>query len=91
MNITPIEIIGLIAGFCTTFSFLPQVIQTWRTKSVEDISLRMYLLLCFGIVLWLYYGISMQSVALILTNGVSLVLTSSILVMKVLYRNRVRQ
>ncbi len=58
---------------------------------MDDISLRMYLLLCFGILLWLYYGISMQSLALILTNGVSLVLTFTILVMKVLYGKRARQ
>ncbi|NDV19562.1 hypothetical protein GO013_09040 [Pseudodesulfovibrio sp. JC047] len=88
MNITPIEIVGLIAGFCTTFSFLPQVIKTWRTRSVDDISLRMYLLLCFGIVLWLYYGLTMRSVALVLTNGVSFILTASILVMKLLFGKR---
>lgn len=91
MQISFIEIIGLTAGACTTFSFLPQVIHTWRTKSVEDISLRMYLLLTFGVMLWLVYGLYLQSLALILTNSVTLALAASILVMKILYGRKPTQ
>jgi len=85
MQINFIEVIGLTAGACTTLSFLPQVFHTWRTKSVEDISLRMYLLLSLGVILWLVYGVSLQSLALILTNGVTLVLAGTVLAMKVAY------
>jgi MtN3 and saliva related transmembrane protein len=37
------EVVGLIAGTCTTLAFLPQVMQVWRTKSARDISLGMYI------------------------------------------------
>lgn len=80
------EIIGIVAGCCTTASFLPQVLRTWKTKSVEDISLRMYLLLCLGVFLWLVYGLLVHSVAVILANAVTLVLALAVLVMKIRYR-----
>ena len=38
---TPVTLIGLAAAFCTTIAFLPQVIQTWRTRSTKDLSLPM--------------------------------------------------
>lgn len=85
MEIDMMEMIGIFAGCCTTASFVPQVIHTWRTKSVEDISLRMYLLLCLGIILWLVYGFNKGSFSLILANGVTFLLTVSILVMKIRY------
>ncbi|MBV9046572.1 MAG: hypothetical protein JO294_15735, partial [Alphaproteobacteria bacterium] len=37
-----ITLIGLAAAFCTTIAFLPQVIQTWRTRSTRDLSLPMF-------------------------------------------------
>jgi hypothetical protein len=49
---------GLAAALCTTASFVPQVVKTWKTRSTADISLGMYLVLVFGTVLWLAYGCS---------------------------------
>ena len=85
MELDMLEILGVMAGCCTTAAFMPQVIHTWRTKSVYDISLRMYSLFTFGVFLWLVYGISIGSFSIILANAVTLVLASSILVMKIVY------
>ena len=85
MELNMIELIGILAGFCTTSSFVPQVLHSWRTKSVEDISLRMYLLLSFGIVLWLVYGFNIGSLSVVLANSVTLVLALAILIMKIRY------
>ncbi|OIQ52152.1 PQ loop repeat protein [Pseudodesulfovibrio hydrargyri] len=79
------ELIGLAAGCCTTAAFFPQVLHTWRTRSVADLSLRMYLLFTLGVLLWLVYGIHIGSLAVALANGVTLVLAASILVMKLAY------
>ncbi|MGH9811215.1 MAG: SemiSWEET transporter, partial [Terriglobia bacterium] len=51
-----ITAIGLLAAFCTTVAFLPQVIQTWRTRSTKDLSLPMFSIFTTGIFLWLVYG-----------------------------------
>jgi len=85
MNREIMEIIGIIAGCCTTASFVPQVVRTWKTRSVKDISLRMYMLLCLGVVLWLVYGVLVGSLSVVLANAVTLVLAAAVLVMKIRY------
>lgn len=78
-----IEIIGMIAGVCTTISFLPQVIKVIKTKSTEDISLWMFILMNTGIALWLTYGILLNALPIILANGITLVLSLTILWYKI--------
>ena len=83
-----VDWIGMVAGFCTTLSFLPQVIQVWRTRSVDDISFGMYSTFVFGVCMWLIYGIVSQQIALIITNVITLGLSGSVLAMKVIYGGR---
>ncbi len=78
-------LLGLVAGFLTTVSFLPQVIKTWKSKSAGDISLSMFLLFCIGITLWLIYGIMIRDLAVTLTNLFTLILASTILFFKLKY------
>ena len=79
MTITWITAIGLVAAVCTTISFLPQVIKTWRTKSAGDLSLIMYAVLCTGVLLWGIYGIAIGDLPIILGNAITLALAGSIL------------
>ena len=74
------EIIGLIAAVCTTFAFVPQVMKVWKTKQTKDLSLRMYSIMFLGIVLWLVYGILIDSLSIILANVVTATLIGTILV-----------
>jgi len=78
-----INIVGYCAGFLTTLAFLPQVIKVWKTNSTNDISLLMFSMICLGILLWLYYGIQLNEMPIILTNAVTLVLASIILIFKI--------
>ena len=48
-----ITVIGLVAGACTTISFLPQIYQIYRTKETRDLSLPMFAILTAGIFLWI--------------------------------------
>ena len=79
------EMIGLAAAFCTTIAFVPQVIQMYRTKVTDGVSLGMYCIFSLGVFLWLIYGVLIQSLSLILANGVTLVLALCVLVMKIRY------
>ncbi|WP_341363744.1 SemiSWEET transporter [Thalassospira sp. SN3W] len=79
-------VLGLLAGSMTTIAFLPQVIRTWRTRSTADISLVMFLILCTGIALWLVYGLIRGDWPVIIANGFTLVLASTILFFKLKYR-----
>ncbi len=80
------EMTGFVAAILTTFSFVPQVLHVWRTRSVADISLGMYSTYTFGIAVWLIYGILIMSWPIVLANLVTLVLASSVLVMKIRFR-----
>jgi MtN3 and saliva related transmembrane protein len=83
-----IEIIGLVAAVLTTSSFIPQVIKTKKTKSVENLSLSMYLAMFAGVVLWLIYGLYINSVAVILANAVTAVLTLMLLNYKIRFSKK---
>ena len=80
------EMTGFVAAILTTFSFVPQVLHVWRTRSVADISLGMYTTYTFCIAIWLIYGILIMSWPVILSNLVTLALASSVLVMKIRFR-----
>ncbi len=77
-----VTVMGLAAGMCTTAAFLPQVIKIFRTKKTEDISLLMYIVLTVGIALWIMYGWLNEDIPLVLANGITFILASSILAMK---------
>lgn len=80
-----ITLLGLVAAVCTTFSFLPQAVKIIKTKETGGISLMMYLFLECGLILWLIYGILIKSFPLMLANGIALILSSLILILKIRY------
>ena len=77
--------IGLGAAACTTFAYLPQVLKSWKTKHTADLSLMMYSLMTTGMLLWLIYGIFRKDIALISANSLSLLLSGSVLYLKLRY------
>ena len=82
-----IGIIGMIAGACTTVSFVPQIIKILKTGHARDISLLMYVVLTTGIFLWLVYGLLIEEFPIIIANGVAFILCLSVIIMKIAYRN----
>jgi MtN3 and saliva related transmembrane protein len=78
-------VIGLVAGFLTTFSFVPQIAKIVKSRSAEDVSRRMFLAIASGVALWLVYGIILKQWPIIVWNSVSLVLAIAILVLKQRY------
>jgi MtN3 and saliva related transmembrane protein len=77
--------LGLIAGALTTASLLPQVTHIWRRKSARDISLKMFIAFCSGVLLWLVYGLLLRETPIIVSNGITLALGFAIVVMKTRY------
>ncbi len=86
MVIDTTEVIGLIAATLTTGAFFPQVYKTWKTKNVDGLSLSMYAFFFVGIVLWLVYGILIESIAVILANVITAILAFILLFFKIKYR-----
>jgi len=84
MNLT--AIIGYLAAFGTTISFLPQAIKTIQTKNTSGISLPMYALFTTGTLFWLIYGIMSGSLPVAIANAITLLFASIILVYKIRYK-----
>ena len=76
------EWVGFVAAFLTTFSFVQQAVMTSRTRNTSGISRGMYLMFTAGVALWLVYGIYLESWPMIFANTVTLLLASTVLVMK---------
>ncbi len=76
-------IIGLLAGSLSTYSFVPQVLKCWRLGDTEAISRRMFSVRAFGLVLWTVYGFAVGSVPVLVFSALSLVLSATILTLKI--------
>lgn len=80
------NVLGFIAGTLTTIAFVPQVIKIWKSQHARDISMGTFALFSFGVLLWLLYGIQLGALPIILANGVTLLLSLTILVFKLKYK-----
>ncbi|PWT76345.1 MAG: hypothetical protein C5B59_06855 [Bacteroidetes bacterium] len=81
-----ITVLGLTAACGTTVSFIPQAIQTIKTRDTKAISLTMYSIFTLGTFLWLLYGIFSNNLPVALANGVTLVFASIILLYKIRFK-----
>lgn len=82
MEIDALTVLGIVAGTLTTTSYLPQVLKAYRTKHTKDISVQMFLLLLFGISLWLVYGAMKRDLPIVIANSFSLLFIIAMLVLK---------
>jgi MtN3 and saliva related transmembrane protein len=78
-----IETIGAIAAFLTTTSFLPQAIRTIKTRDTSGISLAMYLMFVLGVALWLFYGLLLENMVIVVSNFITFILAGLVLVVKI--------
>ena len=80
------ELLGFVAAGLSAISFLPQLNKIRRFRSVKDISTGMYVIYAISVILWLIYGIIIKSEPLILAEILTLILVSTILTMKYLWK-----
>jgi MtN3 and saliva related transmembrane protein len=79
-------LVGLIAAFCTTISYWPQLKKCYQTRSAGDLSFTTFATLAFGIATWVLYGFLRSDPVIVLANAVSLCLLSGILYFKLTER-----
>lgn len=89
MNID-VDQLGFAAAVCTTGAFVPQVVLVWRQRGAPGISTGMYLMFIAGVAMWLMYGLALDSLPVVLANGITLLLATAVLSMK-LYFERTRK
>lgn len=71
------------AAVLTTLAYIPQTVKVLRERHTTSLSLGMYCMITTGIALWCIYGLMIGSPSLILANGLTFVMTLTILIMKI--------
>lgn len=77
-----IEYVGLFGAFLSSITFIPQVWQAWKTKSVGDLSLGMLLIVFTSVIVWLVYGFYLNLLPVIIANSIIFLLSILLLYFK---------
>jgi len=83
MIMDSITLLGYIAGFFSTLSFLPQVVKSVHYRSTRDLSWVMLGMMVTGSVLWAGYGLLVGQMPIVITNGLLFVLISALIGVKI--------
>ena len=67
-----VEAIGLVAGFIGIVAWIPQIRRVWVDEKEEGISLPTFIAVTASLSLWLVYGIIVNSIAMIVSNILTL-------------------
>ena len=79
------DAIGIIAGILVMSSSLPQIIKSYKTKKMFDVSIYLMSLIASGLFLWIIYGFIRADPIIIGTNAAGLGLNITLLIMKIKY------
>ncbi len=71
-----VEIIGLVAGFGTTFAALPDLLTMWAKRSHLGMNPRMAAISALFQCLWLAYGVLIHSPPIVFWNVIAIATNS---------------
>ncbi len=75
-----IEAIGLLAGFLGILAWTPQIYKIWIQKKADGISLATFSIITTALILWLVYGLMINSLSLIISNISTLIMIFLVLI-----------
>lgn len=84
-----LEWIGYLAGTTHIFSFLPQVVKTFRLPNLSGLSIWLFLLMGISALLWVAYGIVYQRISLSIANSVIVLLNILIIVQILRWKKKI--
>lgn len=85
-----LAVIGTAGGVLTAASMVPQLIKLVKNKKAEDVSVRMIIVLLFGVGLWVYYGALKKDLPVLLTNSFSFLVNIAMAYVSVKYKTKER-
>jgi MtN3 and saliva related transmembrane protein len=81
-----VEIIGHAGALISSLTFVPQVIQIWKTKKVNDLNIYMILIVTISTIIWVVYGLLKNILPVILCNTFICLLSLVMLYFKLRYQ-----
>jgi MtN3 and saliva related transmembrane protein len=82
------DVIGYIGGIFIMISFIPQVVKSYKTKSVKDLSTLMIIATLIGTAFWITYGLLIKALPVILMNSLFEFIVLFQLFLKVKYKEK---
>lgn len=70
------EIVGIVAGFGTTFAGLPDLLAMLKRHSSAGMNPRMAAIMCVFQVAWVYYGLLIASRPVVVWNVIAIVINA---------------
>jgi MtN3 and saliva related transmembrane protein len=70
------EILGIVAGFGTTFAGMPDLLAMLKRRSTAGMNPRMAAIMCVFQVLWAYYGLLIASRPVVIWNVVGVLVNA---------------
>ena len=88
MNQGMLSFLATIMGSAMALSNGFQAIKIFQRKSSSDVAVSTYLIITIGEIVWIMYGISINSFPLVISNSIGLVLTTIIIFGYFIYKDR---
>jgi MtN3 and saliva related transmembrane protein len=79
------NIIGITAAIIVQLNLVLQIIKSYKTKKVNDLSILIICLYLVGSFLWLIYGMILKSFPIILSDSVGTLTSFYLLIIKIKY------
>jgi MtN3 and saliva related transmembrane protein len=70
------EIVGIVAGFGTTFAGLPDLVAMLKRRSSAGMNPRMAAIMCVFQFAWVYYGLLIASRPVVVWNVIAIVINA---------------
>lgn len=79
------DIFGYLGAFLLTITLLPQIVMTYRKKTMDDVSVGFLTIQVLTCICFLTYGILLEEIPLILANVIVLTQTFLLINFKIMY------
>jgi MtN3 and saliva related transmembrane protein len=83
-----IQFAGHFGAFLSSVTFIPQVYRVWKTRSANDLSMTMMLIVFTSTIIWLVYGVALMLWPVILANSVIAVLSLMLIYFKLVFKRQ---
>src|SRR5262245_46414087 len=85
------EIVGIVAGFGTTFAAMPDLLAMLKRRSSKGMNPRMAAIMLVFQIVWIYYGLLIVSRPVIVWNTIAVVVNSVSVAAYFLFARRERE
>lgn len=80
------EIVGHLGAFLSSVTFIPQVYRVWKTRSANDLSMTMMLIVFTSTIIWLVYAFALMLWPVIVANSIIFVLSLMLIYFKLTFK-----